>query len=340
MKNTKKILALLLALILVTGLVACKSDAGSSSSSSKEVVSDQTVSELPKISMNIAYLKGPTALGMVHLMDSWDTFSNYGFEQFGSPDEVVAKITSGEVDIAAVPTNLAATLYNKTDGKVQIAALNTLGVLYIVSNGEKVEKIADLKGKTLAASGQGTAAEYALNYILNAGKLKPGKDVKIEYKAEHSELAAQLISGNVKLAMLPEPFVTQVTAKNSDVKVALDLTEEWNTAAEGKSDLTMGCIIVRKEFVEKNKEAFDHFLEEYKASAAAASDAVKTGELSEKFNILPADVVQAAVPRCNITFVEGDTMKTSVTNFLNVLFDANPKSIGGKMPGEDFFYKR
>ena len=340
MKNTKKILALLLALILVVGLAACQKNTDVNPSSTEDIVSDQTVNEPPKITVNIAYLKGPTALGMVHLMDAWDTFSNYSFEKFGSPDEVVAKITSGEVDIAAIPTNLAATLYNKTDGKVLIAALNTLGVLYIVTNGETVEKVADLKGKNLAASGQGSTAEYALNYILNANKLDPEKDVKIEYKAEHSELAAQLIAGSVKLAMLPEPFVTQVIAKNSDVKVALDFTKEWNTAAEGKSDLTMGCIIVRKEFVEKNREAFDHFLEEYKASAAAASDAAKTGEISEKYNILPADVVQAAAHRCNITFVEGDAMKTSVTNFLNVLFEANPKSIGGKMPGEDFFYKR
>ncbi len=346
MKKTKQLLAMLLALILATGLASCtKKDNASDEKTgavSTETVSDQTISEAPKTTVNIAYLTGPTGLSMVNLMeDSLDAYNLYNFTGYSAPDEAVAQITSGAADIAAVPTNVAATLYNKTGGKVQILALNTLGVLYVLSNGEDVEKVSDLKGKTLMASGQGSTAEYALGYILTENKLNPGKDVKIEYKAQHAELATLMISGDVKLGMLPEPFVTQVTAKNKDVKVALDLTREWKAVAGDKSDLTMGCLIVRKEFAEQNKDALDHFLDEYKASAGAANaDAAATGEYAEKYNVMAADVATAALPKCNITYMDGDAMKTSVSSFLTVLMEANPKSIGGTMPGDDFYYKR
>lgn len=297
--------------------------------------------------MRVAALKGPTGLGMVKLMDdsSGDKGTgSYEFSLVSDPNEIVSKISNGEIDAAAVPSNLAATLYNKTEGKVQLAALNTLGVLYVLTGkDQQVSSIGDLKGKTVGASGQGSIPEYALNYILNANGLDPAKDVTLDYKAEHTELASLMIAGKMDLCVLPEPFVTQVLAKNPDVKVALSVTEEWDKAVEqtgdGKSVLTMGCLIVRKEFAEKNQEAFNTFQEEYKASVDYVNgQPAEAAKLSEKFDIMPAAVAEKAIPNCNIVFEAGEQMKSETENFLLILFKANPKSVGGKMPGEDFYY--
>lgn len=345
MSIIKRVMSLVLSGVLTAGLLAgCASSQAASSAVSSAVPAAPASSEAQaqKTQMKIAALKGPTGLGMVKLMsdsEAKSTSNEYTFTLASAPDEVVAKLSSGEVDVAAVPTNLAATLYNKTSGKIQLAALNTLGVLSVVTNGETVSSLQDLKGKTVYSSGQGAMPEYVLNYILKQNGLEVGKDVTVEYAAEHAELAAKVISGEAKIAVLPEPFVTQVTTKNKDVKVALNLTQEWDKAVQNKSVLTMGSLVVRKEFAEKNKEAFDAFLKEYKASAEYANSNVKdTAALSEKYDIMPAAVAEKAIPNCNIVYVDGADLKTKTPDFLKVLFDANPKSIGGKLPGEDFYY--
>jgi NitT/TauT family transport system substrate-binding protein len=317
-----------------------------SGSSSKAAVSSATQSSAPatKTTIKLATLKGPTGLGMLKLMsdnDAKTAANNYAFTLVSSPDEIVSKIATGEIDAAAVPTNLAATLYNKTSGKVQLAAINTLGVLSVLTNGENIASVKDLKGKTIYASGQGSTPEYALNYILKQNGLEVDKDVKVEYKAEHAELAALVISGKAKIAVLPEPFVTQVMIKNKGVKIALNVTEEWNKVAGDKSVLTMGCLIVRKDFAEKNKAAFDKFLDEYKASAAYTTSSVNAAAaLSEKYGVMPAAVAKKAIPNCNIVYIDGADMKAKIPDFLKILFTANPKSVGGKLPGDDFYYTK
>ncbi len=356
MKLTKKITALTLAACMFASIMAgcgssatassAASKAAVSSAASKAAVSSAVPSSVPaeKTTIKLATLKGPTGLGMLKLMgdnDAKTAANNYEFTLVSAPDEIVSKISTGEIDVAAVPTNLAATLYNKTKGKVQLAAINTLGVLSVLTNGENITSVKDLKGKTVYASGQGSTPEYALNYILKQNGLEVGKDVKVEYKAEHAELAALVISGKAKIAVLPEPFVTQVMTKNKDVKIALNVTDEWNKAAGNKSVLTMGCLIVRKDFVEKNKDAFNKFLDEYKVSAAYTTSSVEdAAALSEKYNIMPAAVAKKAIPNCNIVYIDGDEMKAKIPDFLKILFTANPKSVGGKLPGDDFYYAK
>ncbi|HEX3039164.1 MAG TPA: ABC transporter substrate-binding protein [Caproiciproducens sp.] len=338
-KITSVTLAALLFLSVASGCGS--SNVGSSASPASATV--VSVGNTQKATIKLATLKGPTGLGMLKLMsDSDATSSNrYEFTLAGAPDEIVSKISTGEIDAAAVPTNLAATLYNKTNGKIQMAAVNTLGVLSVLTNGENIASIKDLKGKTVYSSGQGSTPEYALNYILEQNGLEVGKDVKVEYKAEHAELAALVISGKAKIAVLPEPFVTQVTAKNKDVKIALDITKEWNKAAGDKSVLTMGCLIVRKDFAEKNREAFNKFLEEYKASSEFTNSNIEqAAALSEKYGIMPAAVAKKAIPNCNIVYMDGSEMKAKIPDFLNVLYKANPKSVGGKLPGDDFYYEK
>ena len=300
------------------------------------------------VTLNVAALKGPTGIGMVKLMkDAKDgaTANKYNFTLAGAPDEITAKFASGEFDIAAVPVNLAAALYNKTKGNAQVMAVNTLGVLYILENGNSIHSISDLKGKTIYATGKGATPEYILNYLLEQNGIDPEKDITIEYKSEHAELATLMASGKAAICMLPEPNVTSVLRENKEIRRALNLTTEWDKATEKsgeKSTLAQGCIIVNKEFAQKNKAAVDQFLTEYKASVDYVTEsAVDASQLVEEFGIMPkALIAELAIPNCNIIFLEGDSMKTTMQANLNVLFKANAKSIGGAMPGDDFYYSR
>lgn len=292
--------------------------------------------------INVLALKGPTGIGMVQMMDQND--GTYAFALAGAPDEAVAAVASGSADIAAVPTNLAATLYNKTSGNVQLLALNTLGVLHILEAGESIQSVEDLAGRTLYATGQGSTPEYVLNYILSQYGLTD--QVTVEYKAEHSELATLAAAGEVDLVMLPEPNVTSVLMNNADFREALDVTELFGQAAEkagqGGTVLSMGCVIVRRDFAEQNPEAVSAFMDAYAASVAFVNGDVEAASaLVEEQGILPKAAVAArAIPNCHIVFVEGEEMKAQIGPFFQMLYDANPASVGGALPGEDFYYAR
>ena len=362
MNRFKRFLALGTAWLLVLSMTACGSQAASQSAassqeadSSSQVQSQEADSssqseqssqpeEEEKITLQVAALKGPTALGMLELMsqaDAGETSNDYQFTLAGAADELTGKIIQGELDIAAVPTNLAAVLYQKTQGQVQLAALNTLGVLYVVENGESIQSVADLKGKTIYATGKGSTPEYALNYVLTQNGLTPGTDVTVEYKSEHTELATLLAAGEADLALLPQPFVTSVLTQNDQLRVALDLTEEWNKVSDG-SVLTMGCIIVQKELVQEHPEALKAFLEEYKASVDFVNNSdnlEQAGALAEQYGIIAkAAMAQKAIPQCNIVFIAGEEMKAQVTGFFQVLFEADPQSVGGVMPDDGIYY--
>ncbi len=296
-----------------------------------------------KPAVRVATLKGPTGVGMVHLMKAQDDGSaadDYTFTVSDSPDEVVAKIASGDVDIAAVPTNLAAVLYAKTSGAVQLLAVNTLGVMYVVENGDTVHSVADLKGKTIYASGQGSNPEYVLRFLLQKNGLDPDRDVHIVFKGEHDEVATLVANGDAKVALLPEPFVTTVTMKNPKVRVALDLTAEWGKAVTDGSQLMMGAVIARKDFVAKNPAAVGTFLREYRASIGqATSDVSGAAALCQQFGIIPSAAVAAkAIPRLNLTYLAGEEMRTGIQGYFQVLYDANPKSLGGALPDAGFYY--
>lgn len=298
-----------------------------------------------KTSIRIGTLKGPTGMGMAKLIEDnsqGEAKNSYSFTVAGAPDDITAGVISGDLDIAAVPTNLASVLYKKTEGEVQLLALNTLGVLYVLENGDTINSIEDLKGKTVYATGQGSTPEYVLNYILTKNGIDPEKDVEIVYLAEHAELASQMTSGDVAIGMLPVPNVTSVLMSNPDVRIALNLTEEWNKAAGGDSVLSMGCVIVNKKFAEENKDSVNTFLDEYKASIEFANSNIEeAAEYMEKAEIIPKkQVAMKAIPDANITFIEGEQMKTQILNFYQVLFDANPKAIGGAIPDDNFFYER
>ena len=298
--------------------------------------------------VRVMALKGPTAMGMVQLMDSAESGAvngnAYTFTIAASADEVTPKLVQGEADIAAVPANLASVLYNNTEGQVQVLAINTLGVLYIVENGSSIQSVSDLAGKTIYASGKGSTPEYALNYILSANGIDPEADVTIEWKSEHSECVAALAADEDGIAMLPQPFVTTAQAQNEALRIALDLTEEWDALqadAESPSALLTGVAVVRTAFAEEHPEAVNAFLDSYQESVdyvnANLSDAAA---LIEKYDIVPAAVAEKSLPYCNIAFIEGSEMQEKLSGYLNVLFEQNPVSVGGALPADDFYYIR
>lgn len=310
-----------------------------------DVESGETVSEIEEIgyetdtTVRAAALKGPTAMGMIKLMDDSDNDdnSNYEFEIFAAPDELTPLIIKGDVDIACIPANLASVLYNKTEGEVEVLAVNTLGVLYIVENGgETVNSISDLKGKTLYASGQGSTPEYALNYLLNSNGI--ADDVTVEWKTEHAECLTALTENPGSVALLPQPFVTTAMTKNEGIRVAVDLNDEWDKLGNNSSLIT-GVVVGRKEFIETYPDTLKDFLAGYKASVEYVnSDTDGAAALIGKYEIVPEAVAKKALPACNITFIDGDEMKTKLSGYLQVLFDSEPKSVGGKLPADDFYY--
>ena len=297
--------------------------------------------EAEMTAIRVASLKGPTTMGMVKLISDTgkgESAHDYQFDIYGTADEIVPLLVNGEVDIALVPSNLASVLYNKTGGEVQVAAVGNLGVLSIVETGDTIKSIADLKGRTIYSTGKGTTPEYVLNYLLKENGLDPVKDVTIEYKSEATELAVLLSQSENAVAVIPEPFATVVRLQNPKVRTALDLTDEWEKASDGKSLIT-GVVVVRKAFLEENEQAFQDFLKEYKASTTYVNkNAEAAGVLVAEYGIVEkASVAAKAIPGCHIVYLDGKEMKLQVGAYLKVLFEANPQSIGGKLPGDDFY---
>lgn len=324
----KKLAVFLAALLVITGLTACGQK-------------EETTSE-PAVTAKVAALKGPTSMGMVKMMaDQKDAKEkDYDFTIASSPDEIAPKFLKGEFDIAALPSNLASILYNKSQGKLQVMAINTLGVLYLMENGDTIKSVADLKGKTVYSSGKGAVPEYAFNYILKANGLNPDTDLRVEYKSEHTEALAALLNDKSGLAVLPQPFATVASLKNKGLRSALDLTKEWDKASKNaKSTMITGVVVVNKDFAAKYPEKIKKFMADYKASIDYTNDNIDdAAKLIEENDIVPAAVAKKAIPQCNITYVDGSDMKDKLSGYLQVLFEANPKSIGGKMPADDFYY--
>lgn len=285
--------------------------------------------------IRIAALKGPTGMGMVKLADK-QNYPNYTVSIEASPDALNPRIISGEVDVAAVPVNLASVLYNKLDGDISVLSVSTLGVLYVVEAGSEVNSVADLAGKTVYATGQGATPEYILNYLLDKNGV--AGSVEVNYVGEHAALATMLADGSAEIGMLPEPNVTSTLAGNDNMRIALNLTEEWNKVCS--TELVQGVVIARKSFVNEHPEAIEQFLREYEKSSAFVNENIdEAAKLIVDVGILGnVEIAKKAIPNCNISFSKGEAMHKAVEGMLAVLFEANPKSIGGKLPDKDFYY--
>lgn len=332
----KKLLALLLAAIMVFSLVACNDNNNSEEGGENDVT------------VRVMALKGPTGMGMVQLMenDKNGTAKNdYDITLAAAPTEVVAAIVKGSVDIAAIPVNLAAVLFNKADVEdISFAAVNTLGVLYLMENGNTITKLEDIKGKKIYSTGQGATPQYVLEALLKANNIDPENDVEIEYLAEHAELATKLATDDAAIGLLPEPQVTSSLTQakkngNEKLRIALNITKEWESL--GKGQLVQGCIIVTNKFKEEHPEQLAKFMEEYKASTAFVVENPKDASvLIAEHGIIPqAALAEKAIPNCNICCIDGETGISYMKNILEVLYAADPTSVGGKLPTDEFYGK-
>ena len=290
--------------------------------------------------MRVYTLAGPTGIGMAGIMEGNE--GAYEFTLCSAANDIVAAIASGSADVAACPTNLAATLCQKTSGAVQLLALNTLGVLHVVTADESIQSVQDLAGRTVYATGQGSVPEYALSYILEQNGLTGS--VTVEYVAEHSELATMLAAGRAQIGVLPEPHVTSALMQNDSLRAALDVTALFEDAAraDGKEVmvLSMGCVIVRRAYAQEHPEALAQFMADYAASVEMVNaDVSGAAQLVQKHGILPkAAVAERAIPNCHIVFITGEAIRAQIEPLYQLLYDANPASVGGAMPDDAFYY--
>ena len=351
----KRLLSMVMAAAMALSLVACGGTTASSQAASSAPASSQAES-VPASSaasasedtaasgdaMRIAGLQGPTTMGMVKLMKDQESMESplYDVTMYGAADEIVPLLTKGELDAAAIPANLVATLYQKTEGKIQVAAVNTLGVLYVVTTGDDVASVADLAGKTIYSTGKGTTPEYVLNYILTENGIDPAKDVTIEYKSEATEVLSTLQSaGEGAVAVLPQPYVTAAQAQVEGLNAALDLTEEWNKI-DPDSQLITGVLAVRSDYAEQHPEELEAFLADYRSSIEwVTANTADAAQLVAEYGIVAkAPLAEKALPACNITYMDGADMKQALSGYLDVLYHQDAASVGGALPGDDFYY--
>ena len=339
----KRMISLIPGLILALSILAgCSAAEPAETAVTEAAATDETAAPAEAASpLRIAGLTGPTTMGLVKLMqDAEDgrASGSYEFSLYGTADEVTPKLLKGELDLAAVPANLASVLYNNTEGQIRLVAVNTLGVLYIVENGETVTSIEDLKGQTVYATGKGSTPEYTLRYLLKQHGIDPDKDLTIEFKSEPAEVVALMESRKNVIAMLPQPYVTVAGTKVEDLSVRLDLTKEWDSLGNG-SQLITGVMVARADVLKDRPEEIKKFLGEYESSVNFVKENTEeASQLIEKYGIVKAAVAKKALPACNLTFLKGSDLKVPVSGYLGTLFEENPKAVGGKLPGDDFYY--
>lgn len=287
---------------------------------------------------HIAALNGPTGMGIAKLMQ--DNNPNYKVSLYQSPDDIVGKIVSGEIQVACVPSNLAAVLYKKTEQGILLLGTNTLGTLYMVENGESVTSLDDLKGKTIVASGKGSTPEYVLDELLLSAGIDPEKDVTINFLANHTDVVTEVVANEGTIALLPQPHVTIATTKNEKVHIALDLNEAW--VNEKGAELPMGVIIASRAFVMNNKKQVEKFLEDYAASVKFVNENVDEAAkiILEQGILANEEVAKQAIPYCHIVYKNAVDSKADLETFYTILKNVNPQAIGGDLPGEDFYYSK
>ena len=307
------------------------------------------------VGLTLYKVPGPAAKALGSLMVNWGDGTDEALtcvagiadiEAMAEDDnftalEIVPKLIKGELDLAAIPANLAATLYQKTNGGIQVLAVNTLGVLYVVEKGNTVHSFADLKGRTILSTGKGTTPEYVLRYLLQKNGLDPDKDVKIEYYSEASEVTAQMAAAKKDaIAVLPQPYVTAAQMKDAALRVVLDLTKEWNKVCG--TQLITGVTVVRTAYAEEHPDVVQAFLTDYEKSVNAANtDIDGTAALCEEVGVVAkAAIAKKALPQCNIVFRRGEEMKKDISAYLQVLYDASPAAVGGKLPDDSFYWTK
>ncbi len=347
----RKIMGILLATMMVMQAVGgCGTGSATSSESEAQSVQSNDTQEAQSsedssdetVTVRVGGLSGPTSMGLVKLMEdsaNGETENTYEFAELSSDSSAfVTPLATGEIDIAAVPSNLASVIYNNTDGGVQVIAVNVLGVLNIVQRGEQITELSDLVGKTIYATGEGATPEYTLRYLLTQNGIDPDNDLTIQWCSDTTEALSYITADENAVAMLPQPFVTVAQSKVDDLTVAIDLNDEWAKLDNG-CEIVTGVLVVRTEFAEEHPDELETFLTEYKESVAYTEDEPEAAAaLIEKYIGVSEAVALAALPSCHITYLVGDEMRSALEGYLQIIYDENAASVGGSMPGDDFYY--
>ena len=328
----KKISVIFLLCLLIMCISAC-------SNSKKTGDNKDDNKKTGNVEVRVGSLKGPTSIGLVNLMkdsEEGKTEGKYSFKISGQADEITSMLVSGELDVALIPANAASILYNKTNN-IEVLDINTLGVLYCVTGDESISSINDLEGKNVISMGQGTTPEFVFRYLLKESGVKK---CDITFVSEANEAAALLMEDPKRIAILPQPFTTVAIKKNDKIKEVFSLTDEWKRLS-GNDSFVTGVTVVRKDFLQDNKDAVLLFMEEQKKSTESLSDVKKSADLVvEKGIIENAAIAEEAIPKCNITYIDGDEMKKNLSEYLKVLYDNSPEAVGGKLPEEDFYFAK
>ncbi len=340
-----KLLSLLMAVSLIFSLSACGGGNTPSTSAPPSPSASQPLPPSDSTPVRLTVLSGPTGIGAAKLLSDIDAGSasnDYTYSIASVNDELVNMLSNGETDIATMASNVALNYYNKTDGSITVIALGTLGVLHILEGGGEtsIQSVADLAGKTILAPGQGANPEFALRYILSENGLDPDQDVTLEFYTDATEITAKLLSGEAQCAMLPVPAATAAIAQSEgSVRAAIDLTEAWNDLGTD-SQLIMTAVVVRTQFLEENPQAVDAFLNDYEKSIDFVNNNVEqAAQMVAGYGIAPSAAIAAkAIPQCHLVCITGRDMQPAIDGYYNVLYNANPASIGGSLPDDGFYY--
>ena len=343
----KKIVSIILLLVICFSFASCKNETvqPEESTPQEETSQPQSTPSEETSTIHVASLKGPTSMGLVGLYNKADNDQlSYSLEYSinGAADEISPLLISGQLDGAAIPANLASVLYNKTDGNIVVAAINTFGVLYIVETGNSIQSISDLKGKKIYSTGKCTTPVYALDFLLENNGIDPDNDVIIEFASEATEVSTLLSedkSGNA-VAVLPQPYVTAALAQNDSLRIAISFADEWDKVTSD-SKLVTGVFVFNKQFAYNNPNLVASFLKDYSESVDfVKNDADGAAALIEQYEIVAkAPIAKKALPLCNIDFVAGTEMKETLSGYLQTLFDKNPAAVGGALPTDEFYYE-
>lgn len=340
----KKLFTIFILMISLLSLTSCSSDKKTEPlyeiSDDKFADMEEDVT-LEKINITIGALRGTTLMGLAQLMknNSEDMAANiYSFDIANTPDEIITSMMNGDIDVASVPPNIASILYNKSNGKVQVAAIDSLGAMYIVTEGKSVKSFMDLKGKTLYMSGEGTTTEYVLNYLLDKNDIDLYKDITVVYKSTEEDVLDMVSETKDAIGLLSEPYATMAIERNNKLKKVLDINGEWLNIDEDSS-LISGVLVARKEFIEKNEPSFIAFLDEYAESVEYTNANIEdVSFILDEFQILEADIAQKVIPFCNIIYFDEDIMEEKIETFLKIIFEQDASSIGGSLPEKEFYY--
>ncbi len=337
------VLALCLLMTAVAVFTACGE--GTPADTTADTATDTTAdtsADTAKTKVNVMVLNGTTGFGMAPLMDKnakGEASLDYTFSVETDASNITAALINGSVDMAALPTNAAAALNAKKAGLIQVVAVNTLGVLYLMTGeGVAIESMEELRGKTVYCPAQNPS--FILTYLCRANGLEPGVDVTIDTSyAQPADLRTALVAGKVDIAVLPEPMVTIAKKANEKLSVALDLTAEWDNCS-AKGSLAQGCVVVRTAFAEANPDAVKAFLTEYEASITYVKEnPTEAGQMIAAQGVFAqAPVAAAAIPNCNITFLAGQDMADKLTAFYTILHGVAPASVGGSIPADSLYY--